>query len=126
MESIKAEPSSFRELRLAIEKCLARQHQLLDNQILRLGRLTAFERTAHLLLEVHARLKSVDLCHERAFVLPATQETLADILGLSPVHVNRTLQHLKRDGFVRQEGPRIQLCNIERLAFLCDYADPAA
>jgi CRP-like cAMP-binding protein len=123
-EQIKADPASFPELKLAMERTITLQLQFLDNQILRLGRLDALERTAHLLLELHARLSSVDLIRERGYTLPATQETLADILGLSHVHLNRMLQTLKREGFIQQVGPRIELVDIERLAFRCGFGSP--
>src|SRR5665213_1498222 len=62
---------------------------LLDHAV-RLGRLTAFERVAHFLLELQHRLEIAGLGDRQRFPLPLTQEILADALGLSIVHVNRT------------------------------------
>jgi CRP-like cAMP-binding protein len=70
------------------------------DHIVRLGRLTAYERVAHLVLDIRDRLALVGLAAPDSFPPPLTQETLADVLGLSSVHVNRMLQQLRRDGLV--------------------------
>ncbi|WP_294274892.1 Crp/Fnr family transcriptional regulator [uncultured Sphingomonas sp.] len=67
-------------------------------QIARLGRMNAMERIADLMLELYERLAMSDLTHGRSFDLPITQETLADALGLTAVHVNRMLQAARRAG----------------------------
>lgn len=70
------------------------RHQAwLQDQVFRLGALSALERTAHLLVELSTRL---ELAGESvaAQALPLKQELLADALGLSLVHVNRTLKRL--------------------------------
>ncbi|MDQ1156502.1 CRP-like cAMP-binding protein [Sphingomonas sp. SORGH_AS 950] len=67
-------------------------------QIARLGRMNAMERIGDLMLELHERLALSDLSHGRSFELPITQETLADALGLTAVHVNRMLQAARRAG----------------------------
>jgi len=59
---------------------------LLVNHVLNLGRRTAYERTAHLFLELHDRLGAVGLSNDGVFDFPPTQEVLADALGLSAVH----------------------------------------
>lgn len=67
-------------------------------QIARLGRLNAHERIADLLLELLDRLTLAGLADAGRFGLPLTQETLADALGLTAVHVNRMLQQARRAG----------------------------
>ena len=83
---------------------LAEQHLLA--QITRLGRLNAYERTADLLLELHDRLALSGLAGGGRLPLPLTQEMLADLLGLTSVHVNRTLQQLRREGNITLAGGR--------------------
>lgn len=63
----------------------------LDHMI-RLGRLTAVERVAHFVLEMQRRVGAVEA---RCFPLPLTQEAMADVLGLSVVHLNRVLRQLR-------------------------------
>lgn len=72
--------------------------------IVNLGQRTAPERAAHLLCEVYYRLRAVDMASGGRFGLPVTQAELADTLGLSTVHVNRTLQTLRAEGLISQDG----------------------
>ena len=90
------------------------------------GRLTAFERLAHLLLEFHSRLKQAGLANGFSLRMPLTQEMLADGLGLSIVHVNRTLQHLRRENLVRLTEGTLTLVQPDRLSNIADFAGPPA
>lgn len=63
-----------------------------------LGRRSAVTRLAHLLCEVHHRLESAGLTPATSFDFSVTQTDLADAMGLSTVHVNRSVQALKRAG----------------------------
>ena len=71
--------------------------------IVNVGRRTAYGRAAHLLCEVVQRLHSAGLAGH-AHELPLTQLVLADALGLTPVHVNRTLQWLRGEGLIEFGG----------------------
>jgi CRP-like cAMP-binding protein len=85
---------------------------LVDEAVLRewlvsAGRRNAYEAVAHILCELHARLKRVGLVEGHHFELPVTQEELADALGLTAVHVNRMLQRLRMEGLVQLEKGRL-------------------
>ena len=95
--------------------------QALHDQIVRVGRQTAYERMVHLMLDLYARLRLAGLCDGDSFSLPLTQETLADALGLSIVHVNRTLQQIRRDGLLQLAGGQVTLLQPERMAALADW-----
>lgn len=88
--------------------------------ITRLGRLSAIERTADFLLEMRERLDLCGLAAGNEFPMPLTQEMLADALGLTSVHVNRTLQALRRDGAVTFSRGSVTLHNPQNLARLAD------
>lgn len=94
--------------------------RLLDN-VVRLGRQTAYERVAHLLLELRERLTVAGLADDHRFPLPATQEVLADALGLSVVHINRILQQLRREKLIELNSGRVVLLNSDLLASIADY-----
>ncbi len=94
----------------------------LRNHIVRLGRQTAYERLVHLMLEFHHRLQAISMVDGTSFALPLTQEILADALGLSVVHVNRTLQQVRRDGLLDLRGGRVTLHQITRMQTLVDWA----
>lgn len=72
--------------------------------IVNVGRRTAYGRAAHLLCEVVQRLLSAGLASGPACELPLTPMVLADALGLTPVHVNRTLQWLRSEGLIEFGG----------------------
>jgi CRP-like cAMP-binding protein len=103
-------------LHLAWERSrLARQQQILGH-IVRLGRLSAYERTAHLVLEMMDRHRRAGLSDGRRMPWPLTQETLADVLGLSVVHVNRILQQLRREDMIVLQGGQLIVPDVERLS----------
>jgi CRP-like cAMP-binding protein len=99
---------------------LAEQGLLYDHMV-RLGRQTAYERVAHMLLELQRRLEVVGLGDSQRFPLPLTQEILADALGLSIVHVNRTLQQLRRERLIELRSGVAILLQPNLLATISDY-----
>src|SRR5438477_13007642 len=78
--------------------------QRLINQIIRNGRQSAMESVASLIVELYARLHRANETYDNVLTLPITQEMMADALGLSVVHVNRTLQLLKRRKIIASKG----------------------
>ena len=98
----------------------AEERRMLDHTV-RLGRMTALERTAHLLLELYDRLEAVGLADDSRFDFPVTQEALADTLGLSVVHMNRTLQELRRQAVVRRDHRDTWVFDQVGLRRLTDY-----
>jgi CRP-like cAMP-binding protein len=83
--------------------------QRLCNQVTRNGRQSAVESVASLLLELHSRLENTGQTNGHEFTFPLTQEMMADALGLSVVHVNRTLQQLKRRNMIAVKGVHIEI-----------------
>ena len=84
---------------------------LVDGSIFRewianVGRRDAYTRMAHVLCEFALRLKVAGLGEQSDYELPMTQEELADVLGLTPVHVNRTIKALERDGLIDRRSSR--------------------
>jgi len=108
--------TAYRGLARAIESSGELELARLLDQLVRLGRQNAYERTAGWLLDVHARLDRAGLVEKAGFPLPVTQEVLADALGLSVVHVNRTLQQLRREGLLQLQAGRATLPDRSRLA----------
>jgi CRP-like cAMP-binding protein len=91
----------------------------LDHMV-RLGRQTAYERVAHFLLDLQRRLEIAGLGDSQRFPLPLTQEIMADALGLSIVHVNRTLQQLRRERLIELRAGVALLLERELLADIAD------
>lgn len=119
--SAPAAPSPESGLARAYRRCLAYEQGCLFRHIARLGRLDAAERLTDLLLEFRDRAELAGLGGRADFPLPITQEALADTLGLTSVHVNRTLQLLRRDGLLKWAGGAVQLLEPARLAASIGY-----
>ncbi|MGU3538725.1 Crp/Fnr family transcriptional regulator [Methylobacterium sp. A54F] len=105
----------------AMRVLAAGEELFLAHHVTRLGRQTAYERTSHLLLELHERLVLAGIETGDGFTLPVTQEVLADALGISVVHTNRTLQQLRRDGLIRLAGTTLTLVERAELVAIADY-----
>ncbi len=97
----------------------ARSEQMLDQQLLSVGRRSAIERCAHLLLHLADRVAEVGMARSRHTIrIPVTQQHIADTLGLSLVHTNRTLGRLIRDRTVRWREQEFEILDRDRLAQL--------
>lgn len=89
-----------------------------------MGRRSSEAQLAHLLCEMFVRMQVIERVDGYSFDLPLNQVELADILGLSVVHVNRTLQKLRRQGAVAWDGQRVRIDDWNRLVGMADF-DPA-
>lgn len=84
--------------------------------LISLGQRTAVQRMAHLFCEFFVRLNTVNLTRGTGYDLPLTQAEMGAALGLSTVHVNRTLQELRRRHLISLKGKFVELKDIDRLA----------
>lgn len=100
----------------AYEVSRAIEEALLLSQITRLGRLSALERIGDLLLELYERLSLAGLAENGRFSFPLTQETVADSLGLTSVHLSRTLQLARRSGEFDWRDGKVIIHDPEALA----------
>jgi CRP-like cAMP-binding protein len=80
-----------------------------------IGQRLAYERIAHLLCEVFTRLQAIGLTRGDACEFPLTQTDLADATGLTPVHVNRMVQALRKDGLIELRDKRLHIRDREKL-----------
>ncbi len=79
----------------------AQEERMLDDHLLSLGRRTAVERAAYLIAFLYQRAASVGLAASRNLYVPITQTHVADTLGLSIVHTNKTLRKLADQKLIR-------------------------
>ena len=87
-------------LATAVLWAASRDEAMVVEHLVNIGRRNALERTAHYLLEFGARLKLMGLATRTGYDCPLSQYMLADVLGLSAVHVNRVLRQLREMGFL--------------------------
>ena len=98
-----------------------RERIALMDALARIGRTSSYQRMAWLLLDLHERLTVAALCGPSWFDLKLYQEQIADILGITHEHANRTFRRLKRDGLIRRTGQRIEILNRRGLVELASW-----
>jgi len=107
----------------AVEALIAAEYAQLAERTVSLGRRNAKERMAHFLLELFERLNRVGLVDENSFELPLTQEMIGDALGLSVVHVNRTLRTLREERLATVGFGRATIHDPEVLSTVAESED---
>jgi len=96
----------------------------LDENLLTTGRRNATERVAMLLMHLYRRLERIKLVDADGTVaFPLNQQHIADALGLSLVHTNKTLRRLSSLGLHELKNGRLRLLNTRALARIAEYYD---
>jgi CRP-like cAMP-binding protein len=106
----------------AIARELVRESDIAAEWVVNVGARTAKERIAHLFCEMAVKSRS-DEPHYTQFSFPVTQTMLADATGLSTVHVNRSIQSLRRDELLKFEQGKAQIPNWKALVNVAGF-DP--
>lgn len=101
---------------------------LVDEAILRewlvnMGQREADQQIAHLFCELLVRLQVAGVADANGYPFPLTQEDLAETLGLTSVHVNRTLRAMREAGLIVLQKRQLYIPDVERLKAFCDF-DP--
>jgi CRP-like cAMP-binding protein len=97
----------------------SREESYVDENLTSAGRRSATERTAALIIMLYKRSKALRLVTDDTFAFPLTQQHIADALGLSLVHTNKTLARLRRLGMFTRANGSMTLTNsrvLERIA----------
>lgn len=94
---------------------------ILGERLIDTARRSAYGRVSHFLLELFVRLERSGQTDNLSFDMPLTQEVIGDALGLSPVHVNRTLRALRDDKLIALDGKRVTLRDFDALCRLSDF-----
>ena len=109
------------DLARKITRSLARLNAILAEHLVNIGRRNAICRTAHFLLELDKRLTDVGLSTHEEYDCPLTQNELADILGMTPVHVNRTLRELRKADLVSFKSGHVKMFDRRNLIKLSGF-----
>lgn len=89
--------------------------------IVNIGRRDALERMAHLLCETYYRLQLIDGVKDGHFHFPLTQDDLADVLGLTPVHINRKLQQLRQESLITLRSKQLIIQDLRELQQIAGF-----
>jgi len=90
---------------------------------LSLGKRSAISRMAHLFCELYVRLSIVGQTERDGYAFPLTQRELSECLGLTTVHVNRTVQELRRRGLVELQNRHLTILDRPALEAVAEF-DP--
>lgn len=107
----------------------AREEGYVDDSLLTAGRRNATERVAMLLMHLYRRLERIGAELEdakgltRSVEFPINQQHIADNLGLSLVHTNKTMRRLQKMGLHKVTDGRLRLLNTKALERIADYYD---
>jgi len=116
--------SDYPALAFDITWLAAREEQMLDENLLNVGRRTAVERAGYLLLHLFMRSEELGLTKGNTILFPFTQQHIADTLGMSLVHTNKTLKRLAATRIVRWKDKIFEIIDREALAALAGYEQP--
>lgn len=106
----------YPELAFDLTWLAAREQCMLDENLLTVGRRTAIERVASVLLHVFQRLQQLGMARGRRVDIPFTQQQLSDALGLSHVHTNKTIKKLTGENLIEWNPPKLHIKDLEGLA----------
>lgn len=93
----------------------SREERMLDDHLMSLGRRSAVERAAYLLAFLYQRAVSVGLASDRSLFIPITQMHVADTLGLSIVHTNKTLRKLADRNLIQWHDRSCEVTDVQGL-----------
>lgn len=113
--------ASAPRLATAVLWATSRDEAMVVEHLIDIGRRDAVARTAHFLLELGARLMLVGLGTKAGYACPLTQYLLADALGLSAVHVNRSLRQLREMGLMTFRDGQVLFDNFDGLVELAEF-----
>lgn len=99
----------------------AKEESLVDENLLTVGRRSAAERIAALFATLYKRASALGLVHGDTLDFPLTQQHIADALGLSLVHTNKTIARLKAQGLFSLVDGRLTLHNPRAVAKLAQF-----
>jgi CRP-like cAMP-binding protein len=103
----------------------AREESRVDENLLSVGQRSATERIAALMVILYKRADALGLVTDGTFAFPLSQQHIADALGLSLVHTNKTLARLRRMGMYTQANGSLTLGNPRVLERIAQYFDAA-
>ena len=113
--------TAFPSLAFDVTWLASREEQMIDEHLLNVGRRSALERMAYLLLHLFERAEAVGLAKGGKVQFPFTQQHIADTLGMSLVHTNKTLRRLVDTRVVRWQDKVFEVRDRDKLAEIAVY-----
>lgn len=111
VDIIKHSPS----LTVALFAATARQESMITERMLISMHRSARSQIAHFIIEIYLRLNQVRTTSIDEFYLPVTQQMLGEILGISTVHINRSLIAMENDNILKKSRNSIHVTDEKKL-----------
>lgn len=108
-------------LAMAILWLAFRDEAIVSQHLVDVGRRRPVNRTAHFFLELGSRLSIAHPDMKTAYECPLTQSLIADALGLTAVHFNRVLRHLRELNAMTFHDGWVELLDFDKLEHLADF-----
>ncbi len=105
----------------ALMWCALVDEAVLREWLVNLGSRPADQRIAHLFCELLLRLEAVGHVNDNSYLFPFTQTDIADTMGLSDVHVNRTIKELRRLDLITLKSRVLTVLDVEQLKTYCGF-----
>jgi CRP-like cAMP-binding protein len=102
----------------------AREESILGDYLVSVGQRSATERVAFILLHLFERARQSGLARGNVVTFPFTQEHLADAVGFSLVHTNKTLKRLRATGCFKWNDSTFEMLDLEKMRELAGHAVP--
>ena len=108
--------SSHPELAHSVTWIVATQETLLENTIVSLGQRNAYQRIAHFFAQVYTRAEISGVVRDWQLEIPLRNHHISEALGITPVHVSRTLNKLKRESVIELVDGYFLIKDFDKLA----------
>lgn len=108
-------------VRQAIWLDILRDGAISREWLLNVGRRNALERVAHLMCEIALRQDAAGISQNSIYQWPMTQEQFGDATGLTSVHINRMIRHLRDDGIINTNKRTVEIKDWARLKLVADF-----
>ncbi|WP_227369003.1 Crp/Fnr family transcriptional regulator [Halomonas sp. M20] len=109
------------KLAMGLHAAAARQQMIIMDRLVNVLSHDAKARIAHFTLEIYYRLKRIGADVENGYGLPITQKQISMLLGISEVHLSRTMSELEEMGLLRKTRKKLQVLDIDRLSELARF-----
>ena len=113
--------AEFPRLGSALLWAASRDEAMVVEHLVNIGRRSAIERTSHFFMELAERLSLIGFATEAQFECPLSQYVLADALGLSSIHVNRVLRHLREQNLLTLRKGQVRIHDLNGLRRLSGF-----
>lgn len=108
-------------LGMALLWVMSRDEAMVVEHLVGIGRRASLARTAHFFLELHQRLQLARLATAETYACPLNQYLLADALGLTAIHLNRTLRRLRERRLMTLKAGQVTIHDVAGLTALAEF-----